>query len=194
MVHLDSGLAETIDYLNKLLHRAYYALEPLTDGTIQFDVKLSDHEMLDIPDRLECLRWRVKKTPVNEIERIITECSDAVSVIDAFSKNSSQPDINEIRKAREMFQRIGSALLRILLVESGQKPVSTTEGRVGTDGVKKRRGRKRIYSPKDDKKLSNDWKRARDSGISKVDFCEDNSMTIDNLDRCLARVRKAKSG
>jgi len=127
MVHLDSGLAETIDYFNELLHRAYYALEPsLTDGTIQFDVKLSDHEMLEIPDHLECLRWRVKKTPRNEIEHIITECSDAVSVINTLSKSSSQPNIDEIRKAREMFQRIGSALHWVLLVESGQAPVSRT--------------------------------------------------------------------
>lgn len=73
-------------------------------------------------------------------------------------------------------------------------PEYKTTGKRDIVGGKKRRGRKRRYSPENDKKLSNDWERARDRGVSKADFCEDYNMTINNLDRCLARVRKANRG
>ncbi|MHC4226402.1 MAG: hypothetical protein ACYSWW_04575 [Planctomycetota bacterium] len=122
---------------------------------------------------------------------------DCVKRLQAFSDRLDKcPEVAKYsRRADVQTKGIGDALAAVQNGElDADKPRCKSTDKTSGDGAKKRRGPKRRYSPEDDKELSNVWERARDSGVSKADFCEDNKMTSDNLDRCLARVRKAKSG
>ncbi len=51
----------------------------------------------------------------------------------------------------------------------------------------KRRGRKQEYDPEKDARLAADWRKARDAGISKDQFCRDRRISVDILRQTLDR-------